>query len=115
MFKKIWYVISFLLGIFVFLKLFTKEEKVERRFTKPLIKEEKRVTRRSLRGLNERQLKIFKLLEKRKVLLPSDIYSLHPQVSTRTLRRDMTSLVDMNFAKQEGSTKDTRYILIGEI
>ena len=67
---------------------------------------------RDIDGLNDRQLKILKLIEKRKVLLPSDIYSLHPQVSTRTLRRDMTTLANKNIVKQEGSTRDTRYILI---
>ncbi|OGC44471.1 hypothetical protein A2400_00915 [candidate division WS6 bacterium RIFOXYB1_FULL_33_14] len=117
MFKKLWYVISLLLGIFVFLKLFRSKEYLQEQVEhfKPL-REPKVVTptkKRNLRSLNSRQLKILKLLEKRKVLLPSDIYSLHPQVSTRTLRRDMTSLVELNIVKQEGSTKDTKYILIG--
>ena len=119
MFKKLWYVISLLLGIFVFLKLFRSKEYLQEQVDspKPLREPESKVVtptkKRNLRSLNSRQLKILKLLEKRKVLLPSDIYSLHPQVSTRTLRRDMTSLVELNIVKQEGSTKDTKYILIG--
>ncbi len=115
MFKKLWYVISFFLGIFIFLKLFKSkgysEEVIE--FPK-VLKEPKPITKkRDIKNLNSRQLEILKLLDKREVLLPSDIYSLHPQVSTRTLRRDMTSLVELGMVKQEGSTKDTKYILIG--
>jgi len=116
MFKKLWYVISFLLGIFIFLKLFRSRgcNNTELENVKPLVEPKIKVTKkRNLSNLNSRQLEILKLLDKRKVLLPSDIYELHPQVSTRTLRRDMTSLVELGMVKQEGSTKDTKYILIG--
>ena len=116
MFKKIFYIISILLGIAVVLKVSqTKEYKDDLDVFKPIKREPevKYVKKRNLKNLNSRQLEILKLLEKRKVLLPSDIYLLHPQVSTRTLRRDMTSLVNFNLVQQEGSTKDTKYILIG--
>ncbi len=115
MFKKLWYVISFFLGIFIFLKLSKSKEYREEIIELPkVLKAPKPITKkRNLKGLNSRQLEILKLLDKREVLLPSDIYALHPQVSTRTLRRDMTSLVELGMVKQEGSTKDTKYILIG--
>lgn len=110
MFKKILYLISLLLGFTIILKIFGKYRNVNE--VKYLKEDTEQKQRRDLKGLNDRQLEIFRLIEKRKVLLPSDIYSLHPQVSTRTLRRDMTTLVSRNIVKQEGSTKDTRYILL---
>ncbi len=115
MFKKLWYVISLLLGIFIFLKLSKSREYSEKEIEFPkVLKNSRPITKkRNLKHLNSRQLDILKLLGKREVLLPSDIYALHPQVSTRTLRRDMTSLVELGMVKQEGSTKDTKYILIG--
>jgi hypothetical protein len=61
--------------------------------------------------LNTRQIEILKLYRKSVILLPSDIYSLHPNVSTRTLRRDMSSLVELGLVIQEGTTRDTRYLL----
>ncbi|MDY0097510.1 MAG: hypothetical protein RBS01_04130 [Candidatus Dojkabacteria bacterium] len=116
MFKKLWYVISFFLGIFIFLKLFKSKRSynIDIESVEPLREIKVKITKkRDLSNLNSRQLEILKLLDKREVLLPSDIYTLHPQVSTRTLRRDMTSLVELGMVKQEGSTKDTKYILIG--
>lgn len=64
-----------------------------------------------LTGLNDRQLKIVELFKTKDVVLPSEVYSLHPDVSTRTLRRDMDVLVSRGFVVQEGSTRDTKYIL----
>jgi predicted HTH transcriptional regulator len=66
---------------------------------------------KSLSELNERQNKILQQITKSKILLPSEIYSIFPEVSTRTLRRDMNVLISKNLVIQEGSTKDTRYIL----
>lgn len=63
-------------------------------------------------NLNERQQSIVKLFNKRDVLLPTDIYSVAPNLSTRTLRRDMDRLVELGIVKKEGSTKDTRYRII---
>lgn len=117
MFKRIWYVISILLGISVFLNI-SKKNKVA---FKEVFKEDIPNTRPIVhplpskalkKNLNMRQKDILKLLRKRKVLLPSDIYSLHPNVSTRTLRRDMTTLVNIGLVLQEGNTKDTKYILV---
>ncbi len=61
--------------------------------------------------LNQRQQNILKLFKKREILLPTDIYSVAPNLSTRTLRRDMDKLVEKGFVLKEGSTKDTRYRL----
>lgn len=116
MFKKLLSFISTVVAVLFFFKLFSKkktytfkyEEKKEP--TKGL--QMKKIATAVRKTLNSRQKEIIKLLQKRKVLLPSDIYELHPDVSTRTLRRDMTSLAELGIVKQEGSTRDTRYILI---
>lgn len=116
MFKKITYLLSMVLGIFVVLKLF-KGGNMTTSFKYPIKEkqypEKEKITKEKVvhTKLNNRQKEILKLMNKRKLLLPSDIYALHPNVSTRTLRRDMTSLVESNFVKQEGTTRDTRYIL----
>jgi predicted HTH transcriptional regulator len=123
MFKKLVSLLTTIFTVLFFFKLFSKKDTFE--FKYELEKEEKKKKDRGLKkeqvkkiatavrkNLNTRQKDILKLLEKRKVLLPSDIYELHPDVSTRTLRRDMTSLVELGVVKQEGSTRDTRYILI---
>jgi len=105
-----------ILGIFVVLKLF-KGRNVVTSFKHPIQEKEnpkkEYITKERVvhTKLNDRQKDILKLMKKRKLLLPSDIYALHPNVSTRTLRRDMTFLVEANFVRQEGSTRDTRYIL----
>jgi len=113
MFKKIIYIISVILGVFFVSKLF-KEGSVSFDYPKPSKEPQHKkddVKRIDTKDLNNRQKDILKLLNKREILLPSDIYALHPNVSTRTLRRDMTSLVEKNLVRQEGSTRDTKYIL----
>ena len=67
--------------------------------------------KKNSKELNERQEEILKLYKKRSVLLPSDIYAIDPSLSTRTFRRDMNHLVSLGMVIQEGSTKDTRYLL----
>lgn len=117
MFKKFVYFLSMILGIFFVFKMFSKEKSFPKLQYIPEKEPEKKVLKRTIPNtniegkLNERQREILKLIKKREVLLPSDIYALHPNVSTRTLRRDMTSLVETNLVRQEGSTRDTKYIL----
>jgi len=102
-----------ILGIFVVLRLFNKKEQVfEITNKEDLGIPKKEIPSKMNKGsLNSRQNDILKLMSKREILLPSDIYQLHPNVSTRTLRRDMTSLVELGLVHQEGSTRDTKYIL----
>lgn len=64
-------------------------------------------------NLNERQSKILKLIMSKKEVCPSDIYKLEPDVSTRTLRRDMDVLVRAGVVRQYGNTKSTKYTHIG--
>jgi predicted HTH transcriptional regulator len=121
--KLLGFLLSFL-TIFYVLKLLResnnsvsskKEALKKNRVEKQKEKEEEfdinTVIKENRENLNERQVEILKLYKRRLVLLPSDIYGLHPQVSTRTLRRDMSNLVDLGLVIQEGTTKDTRYLL----
>lgn len=62
------------------------------------------------RGLNERQIKILSRIKEEGVMDPSEIYSLVPGVSTRTVRRDMDKLVEAGLVLQKGTTKSTQYI-----
>jgi predicted HTH transcriptional regulator len=117
MYRKIVYIISAILGIFLAIKLVKKLQRDSFEYVavkdgeNPFMKKGF-PQKRNKEVLNERQKKILEFFRKKQILFPSDIYLLHPQVSTRTLRRDMSSLVDLNIIKQEGSTRDTKYILI---
>jgi predicted HTH transcriptional regulator len=105
-------ILSVLLGVFIIFKLVSKQKK------SPKEEEEDILNHRfvsSGKSLNERQRGILKLMQKKKVVLPSQIYDLYPEVSTRTLRRDMDVLVELGFVRQEGSTRDTKYILNNHI
>lgn len=62
---------------------------------------------------NERQNSILNLIKKKKTVTPSEIYSLSPNVSTRTLRRDMDVLIKSGIVIQEGNTKSTKYTYTG--
>ena len=120
MFKNLVSLVSTIFGVLFFFKLFSKKDHYSFKYeSKETIKKEpnkeikgKKIDSSVLKKLNERQKKTLQLLKKREVLLPSDIYELHPDVSKRTLRRDMTSLGELGIVKQEGSTRDTKYILI---
>lgn len=61
-------------------------------------------------SLNERQMKILERIRQEGRMDPSEIYSLIPNVSTRTIRRDMDVLVAKGIVSQEGLTKSTSYI-----
>ena len=106
-------IVSILLGIFVVFRIFSKHSKVleDKEETKDRNLKYIPPVYTNKKSLNERQKGILKLMNKKKVVLPSEIYDLYPNVSTRTLRRDMDVLVDLHFVSQEGSTKDTKYIL----
>lgn len=77
--------------------------------------EEKKVEKieKKIYPINERQYKILAEMEKNGQMEPSEIYAIQPDVSTRTLRRDMDVLVEQGVVKQEGSTKSTKYTYIG--
>ena len=90
-------ILSVLLGVFIIFKLVSKQKKL------PKEGEEDNLNHMFVsngKSLNERQRGILKLMQKKKVVLPSQIYDLYPEVSTRTLRRDMDVLVELGFVSQ---------------
>lgn len=115
--KKTIYILSAILGTVLFFKLISQKKEIFTPLNKyPELKPKKESQEKKIevknKNLNQRQQAIMKLIKRRKVVLPSDIYALNPNVSTRTLRRDMDVLVEMGLVEQEGSTRDTKYILI---
>ena len=62
--------------------------------------------------LSERQKHIVSILEKDGKVYPSQLQEILPNVSTRTIRRDMNDLEKKNIVKQKGSTKSTYYVYI---
>jgi predicted HTH transcriptional regulator len=65
------------------------------------------------KDLNQRQIKILKHMREKGRMEPSEIYKLVPDVSTRTVRRDMDALVEAGLVSQRGTTKSTQYIFKG--
>jgi predicted HTH transcriptional regulator len=65
-----------------------------------------------LEKLTERQQLIIDEIKKKGSIYPTDLAELLPDVSTRTIRRDMTRLVELELVKQKGSTKSTYYTYI---
>ena len=81
---------------------------------KPVKKEivEKKVEPKSdskFESLNPRQRLIMDELVKVGEITPKDLKNLIPDVSTRTIRRDMDTLAQKGLIVQKGSTKSTYY------
>ena len=116
-------ILGFLFGAFLIYKVFVekKELKKEKKEEKGEITpkaandEVKKVEKieKKIYPINERQYKILAKIKEKGEMIPSEIYALEPNVSTRTLRRDMDVLVKQGVVKQEGSTKSTKYTYIG--
>lgn len=107
-----------LFGLFliIFLKLMASKEYPQSLFQEDLPKSRVKVSNKKnkdIQGLNGRESKILECIEEKGSLTPKEIYSLFPNFSSRTLRRDMDSLVARKFVKQSGVTKSTKYIYIG--
>ena len=64
-------------------------------------------------GLNTRQVEILHVVKERGIITPKDLQKLVPNVSSRTLRRDMDVLAKEKYISQKGSTKSTFYKYIG--
>lgn len=63
--------------------------------------------------LTDRQERIVERLMQKGKMFPSQLQELLPEVSARTVRRDMTSLEKQGLVKQRGTTKSTYYVYIG--
>ena len=68
----------------------------------------------SIKKLSKRQEVICAALKKQGSISTSDLSELVPDVSVRTLRRDMDKLEKLGIAQQKGSTKSTYYKYIEE-
>ncbi|MCD4810992.1 DeoR family transcriptional regulator [bacterium] len=62
--------------------------------------------------LTKRQKLIVESVAEKGKLYPSDLQLLLPDISTRTIRRDMDKLEELKLVKQNGSTKSTYYTYI---
>lgn len=72
-------------------------------------KEEMKLSQPKIDGLNERQQKIVETVREKGIITPKELQELLPNVSTRTLRRDMDVLAKGKLVSQKGSTKSTFY------
>ncbi len=62
--------------------------------------------------LNVRQQKIQKYLKTKEMVSVKDLVKGFPDVTTRTLRRDMAKLEALGIVKQKGKTKDSLYQIL---
>jgi predicted HTH transcriptional regulator len=125
-FGTIFTLLAFLLGIilYIIIKQNKEEEGEDRKKGKEIILERKKLPEKVNKTeeieeeietikLSDRQKKIVqKLIEKDKVY-PSELQELLPNVSTRTIRRDMNGLEKKGLVEQKGTTKSTYYKYIG--
>jgi predicted HTH transcriptional regulator len=98
-------------GIFLGAFLITKivhPEQGEGHMIKNLDSEPKPVKTPSM-DFNERQNKIISMLQQKRIVTPKELQKLIPNVSDRTLRRDMDTLAKEKIVLQKGSTKSTFY------
>jgi len=115
-------ILGFLFGAFLIYRAFTEKKELKKvkeeegEITPKAASDEvKKVEKieKKIYPINERQYKILAMIKEKGRMEPSEIYALEPNVSTRTLRRDMDVLVAQGVVKQEGSTKSTKYTYIG--
>jgi len=108
------------LGVFLITKLthqetsttpLSKESPEKKKQGKPEAKIEK--VEEKILGLNDRQVRILKVVKEKGIITPKDLQTLVPDVSSRTLRRDMDALAKEKYISQKGSTKSTFYKYIG--
>ena len=59
--------------------------------------------------MSHRQKTLYDVIKEKKVLTPAEIHKIFPEISTRTLRRDMDALVKSGKVTQNGTTKSTIY------
>ena len=101
----------------LFLIIFLKQHKGKKGEQPLLLKEPKKsrvkISNETQTNLNNRQKQILEEIQTKKRMTPKQIYGLVPNVSTRTVRRDMDALVEKELVKQQGSTKATTYIYTG--
>ncbi len=103
-------------GVFLMAKL-THQETSKVPMSKesdPKPKLEEKITEPKMDGGNGRQQRILAVVKEKGMITPKELQSLLPDVSTRTLRRDMDALAKAKLISQKGSTKSTFYKYIGK-
>lgn len=103
-------------GVFLITKL-THQETSKVPMSKesdPKPKLEEKTPEPKMDGGNDRQQRILAMVKEKGMITPKELQSLLPDVSTRTLRRDMDALAKAKLVSQKGSTKSTFYKYIGK-
>ena len=112
-------ILSLLIGLFILGSILKNKKEGD---SKPGLKEKPRTpdkkgivqdSVKNIVGLNKRQAEILAEVSRLKEITPSELYKLQPNVSSRTLRRDMDVLVNKGLVSQDGSTKSTKYTYLG--
>lgn len=112
-------ILSLLIGLFLLgsiLKNRKDEDSKSELKEKPQTPDKEEIVQDSVKnvvGLNKRQAEILAEVSRLKEIVPSELYKLQPNVSSRTLRRDMDVLVNKGLISQDGSTKSTKYTYLG--
>ena len=121
----LWYIftlLSFGLGVIAYILIKHKDSakkkisSVKVKKVVPVLKKEKvvnNVMAKSSIKLSKRQKMIVKVLIEKGKVYPNDLKELLPDVSVRTIRRDMDKLESLKLAEQKGSTKSTYYRYTG--
>ncbi len=101
--KSIFYILAFIFGFFLF--IFLKQRKASNRGQEEAVVDSGEI----LNSITERQRIILNAIRRKKIVSPSEIYALVPNISTRTVRRDLDALIKEGLVTQEGTTKSTMY------
>lgn len=80
----------------------------------PKLKLKETAPEQKLDGGNDRQQRILSVVKEKGMITPKELQLLLPDVSTRTLRRDMDALAKAKLVSQKGSTKSTFYKYTGK-
>ena len=99
----VWYIVGFILGLILITFLRRQKSRTK------LSSEEKNIGVNLSNDLNARQALILNEVKKKGIISPAELYLLVPDVSPRTLRRDMNVLMRKGLIFQEGTTKSTTY------
>jgi len=119
--RGIFTILAFILGFLLYMILRQKRKgssqklKREKRISYKKIERPKKVEKvkeMKNRKFTNRQEIIIEHLRKKGKIYPSELQDLLPDVSTRTVRRDMNSLEEKGLVKQKGATKSTYYVYI---
>ena len=112
-------ILSLLIGLFILGSILKNKKDGDSKTKlkeKPRTPDKKGIVQDSVKnivGLNKRQAEILAEVSRLKEITPSELYKLQPNVSSRTLRRDMDVLVNKGLVSQDGSTKSTKYTYLG--